>query len=187
MAAMARSVLALMLVGALGFAACGGDDTTVTEQQPAQKQPGGDLTGAGVGPVTQGQSPAAVRKSFGTPDEQRRVPGCELSGPQKPKLEFVWHLEGGTLTLQFDDKDRFSSYRTTSPELATESGSRVGDPFAGLRDSYGPTLRRLDVGAQSTPRAGFWYVGPSLDSAILFSIAGAKVRSIAGGKIEICE
>ena len=185
---MSRLVLAFALACILGLAACGGgDDTTTTEKPAAEKQPGGDLTATGVGPVTQRQTPAAVRESFGSPDEQRRVPGCELSGPQKPKLEFVWHLKGGTLTLQFDDKDRFSSYRTTSPELATESGSRVGDPFASLRDSYGATLRALDVGAPSTSRAGFWYVGQNLKSAILFSIAGAKVRSISGGSIEICE
>ena len=185
---MARLALALMLVGTLALAACGsGDDTTVTEKPAAEKQPGGDLSAKGVGPVTVGQTPAAVRNSFGDPDEQRREPGCELSGHPQKQLAMVWHLDQGSLTLQFDPKDRLSSYRITSPELPTSAGARVGDSFSSLRDTYGPTLRRLDIGAKSSPRAGFWYVGPNLNSALLFSIAGAEVRSISGGKIEICE
>ena len=186
---MARLVLVLGISAAFALAACGGggDETTVVSQPQTTKEPGGDLTANGVGSVTIGQSPAEVRKSFGAPDEQRREPGCELSGHPQKQLAMVWHLDQGSLTLQFDADDRFSSYRTTSPELPTDAGIRVGDSFSSLRDGYGATLRRLDVGAQSTPRAGFWYVGRNLDSALLFSIAGGTARSISGGSIEICE
>ena len=185
---MARLVLALGMSAAFSLVACGGGgETTVVSESQVSQEPGGELTAQGVGPVTTGQSPAAARESFGPPDEQRREPGCELSGHPQKQLAMVWHLDHGSLTLQFDAGDRFSSYRTTSPELPTEAGIRVGDSFSSLRDGYGATLRPLDIGAASTPRAGFWYVGRNLDSALLFSLAGGKVRSISGGSIQICE
>ena len=129
-----------------------------------------------------GADPQTMASSVATPLELQfgQIPGLT-------QMTSASALGFTQVTLQFDDKDRFSSYRTTSPELATESGSRVGDSFTSLRDSYGPTLRALDVGARSTPRAGFWYVGVNLKSALLFSIAGANLRSISGGSIEICE
>ncbi|MGH2924073.1 MAG: hypothetical protein ACRDKH_08610 [Solirubrobacterales bacterium] len=189
---------------ALALGACGDDDDetsaattgTATEAtstdpvEPAGEGPAGELTERGIGVAEVGASAERVESAFGAPDRERELPGCELAGPNAiPVLEWSWDLDDGTVSLDLDVSERtVSSYRTTSSSLPTTAGIRVGDSFSALRDAYGPLLKGLPLGADPTPRAGFWYLGkPASRAWQLFDVRGGIVRTIQGGDVQICE
>lgn len=193
---------ALALAAALSLSACGGDDdetTTVTapgvsETTPAETSsaeasgPSGVLTTDGVGSVEQGMSTAEVRGYFGDPVEERKEPGCELAGPNAPKV-LLWRydVKGGQLTLRFDEAgESLESYRTDSPGFETERGDRVGDFFAAVQDSWGERLEAVPLG-EPTETLGFWWVRDGPTRALLFDIRRGRVAEIQGGEIQFCE
>jgi hypothetical protein len=82
------------------------------------------------------------------------------------------------------------------PRNRPDTGNRVNDSFQSVRDTWAASLRPLNLGIASTPRTGYWYVNDigkhaapitSFPPKIVFSVAGGKVRSIAGGEVPICE
>lgn len=199
---MSRASLALVVMILVAVASCGGDDgdATVTETvteaatgaettEDASEAPQGELTRRGIGPVEVGMSTDEVRAEFGDPDRERRVPGCELAGPDVPPiLQWTWSLPGGNAVLDFDvANQQLISYRTTSGALATAEGVRVGDDFQTLRQGYGSALTDLPLGAPANERLGLWYVGNPERFWQLFDLRGGQVRNIQGGDIQICE
>jgi TIR domain-containing protein len=156
--------------------------------------PEGNLAFSSVGPVRVGESPDRVRAQFGPPDRAQRsgVPDCYTA------TRWIWDLRNGSFSMDFDpSKRKLTSYSTTSPNLPTTTGNRVNDSFQSIRDTWAASLRPLNLGLASTPRSGYWYVKDvgkhaaaritSYPPKIVYSIAGGKVRSIAGGEVPICE
>lgn len=201
MAGMRRLGSIALLIAALGLAACGddGDDATtvtspgVSETTAAETEttaaagPSGTLTAGGVGDVSVGASAGEVRELFGDPASEERVPGCELAGPQAPKVT-VWRYElpGGELLVEFDEAgEAFTFYRSSSPELATERGDRVGASFASVRENW-PELEPVPLG-EPTPKLGFWWVREGEGASLLFDVRGGRVAEIQGGDIQFCE
>jgi hypothetical protein len=188
--------VALFVLVAIAGCGDGNSATVASDSQTAATQtavasgPRGALDFTGVGPVTQGTSMEKAREAFGSPDRTQRVPGCELSGPNAPEVViWTWDLEDGDFILNFDaSSGALKSYRTTSSKLPTSAGNHVGDSFQSLRDSYGPTLRPLKLGSETpSPQSGIWFVRKNSKSQLTFTIAGGRVRTIAGGLLEICE
>lgn len=196
---------ALAVLLALAIAGCGNDgattstgqgksstETQTTATQPAPRTgPRGSLDFDSIGPVKQGASTGEVRRAFGPADRTSRQVGCELAGPNAPEVvQWTWDLEDGDFTLTFDaDTGKFKSYRTNSSKLPTAAGIRVGDNFAALEDGYGrPPLEPLLLGSEEpSAQSGVWFVRVDDDSQLTFTFAGGKVRTIAGGLLEVCE
>ena len=188
--------MALVLSLPLGLVACGGGDTTITDFGPktttgaSSEGPRGELAEDGIGAVKVGTSTGDVEAAFGKPDQQRRTPGCELAGPNAtPVLQWTWNLSDGAVTLNFDaTRNQLVSYRTTSSDLPTTAGVRVGDGYATLSDAYGATLKPLQLGsAKPSSELGSWYTGRQGKAWLLFEIAGGTITNIQGGNIQICE
>jgi hypothetical protein len=78
------------------------------------------------------------------------------------------------------------TYRSTSPDLETEKGDTVGDPFSELRANWGKDLKPFNLGAKSTPQTGFWELG-SGSTKLNFDIRKGKIAGINGGEIQVCE
>lgn len=185
-------VLSLPLV----LAACGGGGTTITDTGTAgtttgaAEGPQGELAEDAIGSVKVGASTDNVEAAFGKPDQERQTPGCELAGPNAtPVLQWTWNLSNGAVMLDFDaTTNQLISYRTTSRDLPTTAGVRVGDSYATLSDAYGATLKPLQLGsAKPTSASGSWYTGRQGKAWLLFTIAGGAIRTIQGGNIQICE
>ncbi len=197
-----RSLLVVAVL-ALTLAGCdGGTTTTVTSHKvvtrgggggggggaQAASGPHGSLDFDAVGEVGQGSSTTDARQAFGPPDQTRHAPGCELSASSPEQVVWTYGLPDGDLTLNFGaSDDALISYRTTSRELPTVQGNRVGDDFGAVRDSWGSALQPLNLGQPATPQAGFWYVKHGPRSQLTFAIAGGRVTSISGGYTPPCE
>lgn len=205
---MRRAAIAALLALPLALAACGdGETTTVTETVPATETgppsetgtteaegeagsgPSGELSSSGVGAAQRGASTESVASAFGEPDERLEAAGCELAGPNAPRvLIWTYELGDGELRLTFvAASGAFSSYRTDSAELQTARGDRVGDPFASVKANWGAELEPLALGAKPTAERGFWWVRDGKRAELLFDIRGGSVAEIQGGEIEICE
>jgi len=156
--------------------------------------PEGELSFSSVGAVHVGDTPAQVRAEFGAPDRTRPagVPGCYAA------TRWTWDLRNGSFAIDFDpSQTKLVSYTTTSPAFPTTTGNRVDDSFQSIRDTWGPSLRPLNLGIASTPRSGYWYVRDvgkrasaritSFPPKIVYSVAGGNVRLIGGGEVPICE
>jgi len=192
-----RALAALLLASSLLLAACGDDDddgngaATATESatEATEEGPAGELTERGIGSVEVGASTEQVKSAFGPPDAEREEVGCELAGPNAPKvLRWNWDLDDGAVRLEFDaPAQTLISYRVSTPSLPTANGVRVGDTYELLRQSYGPALKDLQLGAPATERVGLWYLGKLGKRWQLFDVAGGKVKTIQGGDIQICE
>lgn len=187
----AASLLALAL--SLALAACGedGDSTTVTEPGVSETPgaaPEGPLTAQGVGPVERGAGAGEVEAAFGEPDRDVKGPGCELSGPNAPKVQrWSYDLGDGELTLSFKSASgELGEYRNTSPSLETTLGDRVGDGFASVRDNWGSDLKRFPLG-QVTPQNGIWAVSDGPEDKLMFEIQDGRVTAILGGFVQVCE
>ncbi|CAN5465305.1 hypothetical protein BH20ACT15_BH20ACT15_09040 [soil metagenome] len=205
---MRRALLCLLLALLFALAACGDDETTTvteeltvtagesepetaaaTETETSADGPSGELSTAGVGPIERGATTAEVTEAFGEPDEQIEAVGCELAGPNAPRvLTWTWELGDGEFSLVFDAKSAtLNSYRTDSAELATVRGDRVGDPFASLKANWGAELERLSLGAKSTAKRGFWWVRDNQRAELLFDIRGGVIKRIEGADVQVCE
>lgn len=187
---MRRAVLLLCFLGLFATGCGDGDDETTGDTTgETASGPRGELSETAIGAAEEGASTAEVSELFGAPDQERELPGCELAGPTAtPVLQWTWNLEDGSASIDFHARtEELMSYRTTSSNLPTANGARVGDSFETLRGSYGPTLKPLDLGAPSTEREGLWYVGDPAKSWLLFTVAGGKIKTIQGGNITICE
>jgi hypothetical protein len=183
---MRRAVLLLCFL-VLFATGCGDGDDETTGQTATG--PRGELSETAIGAAEEGASTAEVEELFGAPDQEDELPGCELAGPNAtPVLQWIWNLEDGSASIDFDAAtEKLMSYRTSSSDLPTTNGARVGDSFEALRGSYGPTLKPLDLGVPSTEREGPWYVGDPAKSWLLFTVAGGKIKTIQGGNLTICE
>jgi hypothetical protein len=204
-----RALIPVLALSMALFAGCGDDDggdgdggaapteaateaatgPETTEAAPDGEGPGGELSERGIGTIEAGAAAAEVERAFGAPDRDRELPGCELAGPNAtPVLQWTWNLSDGALSIDFDVSSReLISYRTTSAELPTTEGVRVGDSFEVLRQSYGGTLKGLPLGAPANERVGLWYVGKPAKLWQLFDVRGGQVKNIQGGDIQICE
>lgn len=196
-----RGILLILALAPALLVGCGDDDgettvaitETVTEAETTEagtaEGPQGELTQRGIGSVEAGLTTAEVRAEFGPPDHERQVPGCPLAGPNAPPiLQWTWEGTDGSTVLDFDvSSEKLVSYRTTSTELESAAGVRVGDPFQALRRGYGDQLQDLPLGAPANERVGLWYIGNPERLWQLFDLRGGKVRNIQGGDIQICE
>jgi hypothetical protein len=201
---MRRLLLIALPVLAIAFAACGDDDgdTTSTETVPesiapeataseeSPAGPSGALTQTGVGEVEQGATVDEVTGLFGPPAEELTAPGCELAGPEAPEsLIQTYELGDGELALTFNADTRvLDSYRSTTPDLETDKGDVVGDPFSAVRSNWGAELKPLLIGRdEPSETMGLWVVKGAAGAQLLFDIRGGDVASISGGDIQICE
>jgi len=189
------------LAAVLLLAACGDDDEDtgtvsspgVSETSPAETAteaagPSGVLTTDGVGEVEEGMGIGEVSGFFGPPTETRVEPGCELAGPNAPRvLIAAYTLDDGELTLEFDPRGRhMRSYRTDSPSFESERKDRVGDSFAAVEERWGDQLEPVPLG-RPTERAGFWWVSDGPTRHLLFDVRKVRVAEIHGGDIAFCE
>ena len=190
----ASPFLALGVAAAVAVILLAGGPSNKTNNGTGPRGPEGNLAFSSVGPVQVGDSPDRVRAQFGVPDRTQRggVPGCYAA------TRWIWDLRNGSFSLDFDSsKRKLASYSTTSPNFPTLSGNRVDDSFQSIRDTWAAALRPLNLGIASTPRSGYWYVRDvgkhaaaritSFPPKIVYSVAGGKVRSIAGGEVPVCE
>lgn len=204
---MRRLIPLALLLPVLALAACGGDDDTTTTveepgvsqtssigtdttaTQPAGSGPEGPLTAKGVGPVERGASTSEIEEAFGPADREQTSVGCELGGPDAPEiLTWTYDLGEGELILSFDDpaSGELGSYRVTSPSLETTLGDRVGDDFEELSHNWGSDLEKFPLG-QPTPENGIWSVSDGPENKLLFDVQGARITSISGGFVQVCE
>jgi hypothetical protein len=203
MRASRRLAIAVALLAlAIAVSACDGKETTTviertvtgaqgtetsTATTPTAGGPRGSLDFAAVGPLRQGDSIERARELFGPPDRSQRNSGCELDPTSRSQTALTWSLPDGDLIIQFAGSEGLISYRTTSRDLPTRNGNRVGDSFQALRDSWGTALEPLNLGAPATSRAGFWFVRDAPRAELTFSIVGGKVATILGGHNPPCE
>jgi hypothetical protein len=194
--------LPALLALSLTLAACGDDDdegttaaetittdaTTETAEADATG-PSGLLTQTGVGLVQRGTTVDEATELFGPPAEELTAPGCELAGPEAPEVRILtYELGDGELNLTFNaDTGELESYRSTTPDLETERGDTVDEPFTSVKANWGAELKFLPIGtAKPTGASGLWVVGKT-GSQLLFDVRGGEVASISGGSIQICE
>jgi hypothetical protein len=184
-----RLLIAFLALAALSFGlvACGDDDDDGGTTEEASG-PTGPLTSGGVGNVTRGASPDEVEEAFGEPDSEESVVGCELGGPDAPKvLTWTYDLGDGELIMNFDPgAGELVDYRSTSSSLETSLGDTVGDDFATVQENWGSDFKPFPLG-QPTPQEGIWQVDEGTENNLLFDIQGGAVTGISGGFVQICE
>ncbi len=199
------ATLVLSLLVAIACTGCGDGDTTVTSTvvdgtststtegstttgSDTSPGPSGELLANGVGAVKQGTTTAEAEDLFGPPDQQDQFSGCEFDPNSPATLQFRYDVPDGSLAINFEaTSNEMVSYQTTSSQFPTTLGDRVGDSFQSLQDNWGSSLTALDIGAPSTPRAGYWVVRDSPEAELLFDISGSRIKSISGGYLPPCE
>jgi hypothetical protein len=103
-------------------------------------------------------------------------------------VQLTYDLADGELILTFAAASaELESYRTTSEQLETTLGDRVGSGYESVHDNWGDSLEPLSLGAPATAEDGFWFVQEAPRSQLLFAIAGGEVESISGGYLPPCE
>ncbi|HYU60911.1 MAG TPA: hypothetical protein VEK39_09125 [Solirubrobacterales bacterium] len=183
----APALLALCVVLA-GCERGAGETTTVTTtvtageqigQEETPREPHGTIGVRVFGPVAVGMSQRAVRMRFGRPDRVRDVNFGEGEAPQ---TNWIWDVEGGTVTLKFNATGMLAGYSTTSPQFESAGGVSVGDSIRRAQRRYGD---ELVPHPQGTGAYVLYEGGAESSTGLTFTLkyGGTEIVEISGGAV----
>jgi hypothetical protein len=155
---------------------------TETEQgaitEPPGKGPYGVMGPRVFGPVNIGVNENAVRAQFGPPD---RTEDVNFGGGSAPQTNWVWEVNGGTVTLKFDNSmGTLAAYSTTSPEFESSAGVSVGESIRPVRESEGDRLVPSPLGTDAVVLSEG---DPGTGPALTFALDGQRIVEISGGAL----
>jgi len=181
---------AVLLLGAGGCAESGDETTTVTTTvtaeeepkpiKPAQRAPTGTIGIRYFGPISIGMPQDRVRMEFGRPDSTEEV---NFGTGEAPQTNWIWEVEGGTVTLKFDNSTgTLAGYSTDSPEFESAPGVSVGDSIKPVEEEFAGQLVEdpLGTGALVLSEGA-----PGSSPALTFALErdGNRIVQISGGAV----
>lgn len=152
--------------------------------QPSQEPAGptGALRPNGVGPVEVGMSAAEAEELFGSPDRKQTV---NFGQGDAPQVDWIWSFDDGDFRLQLETAgDTVTGYVSETSQLATTSGSTVGDSFSSIRERYGDQLEEPVVGGEDGTTYLLSEGKPGTYPALTFFLDGDTIASISGGEFQ---
>jgi hypothetical protein len=132
------------------------------------------------GPVGIGTSEKVVRRYFGRPDRVRDV---SLSPGPPPQTDWVWDVDGKTVTLKFDNSTgQLAQYATDSPQFESAAGVSVGDSIRPVMRNYKDRLVESPLGTGALVLS---QDAPGSSPALVFSLeyGGKRIVEISGGAV----
>jgi hypothetical protein len=183
------AAVALLLVAG-GCAESGDDTTTVTTTvtaekepepiKPAQRAPTGTIGIRYFGPVSIGMPQDRVRMEFGRPDRTEEV---NFGTGGSPQTNWIWEVEGGTVTLKFDNATgTLAGYSTDSPEFESAPGVSVGDSIEPVEQEFVDQLVEDPLGSGALVLSeGVPGTSPALTFALERN--GSRIVQISGGAV----
>lgn len=186
----AAALAAAALLSATGCSESGDETTTVTTTvtaeeepeavKPAQRAPTGTIGIRYFGPVSIGMPQDRVRMEFGRPDRTEEV---NFGTGAAPQTNWIWDVEGGTVTLKFDNATgTLAGYSTDSPEFESAPGVSVGDSIKPVEEEFAGELVEdpLGTGALVLSEGA-----PGSSPALTFSLErnGNRIVQISGGAV----
>jgi hypothetical protein len=185
------AALAAALLLAVGGCADSEDETTTVtttvtaEEEPepikaAQRAPSGTIGIRYFGPVSIGMPQDRVRVEFGRPDRTEEV---NFGTGAAPQTNWIWEVEGGTVTLKFDNSTgTLAGYSTDSPEFESAPGVSVGDSIKPVEQEFADQLVEdpLGTGALVLSEGE-----PGSSPALTFALErnGNRIVQISGGAV----
>jgi hypothetical protein len=179
-----------LLVPVAGCAESGDETTTVTTTvtaekepepiKPAQRAPTGAIGIRYFGPVTIGMTQDRVRVEFGRPDRTEEV---NFGGGDAPQTNWIWEVEGGTVTLKFDNATgTLAGYSTDSPEFESAPGVSVGDSIKPVEEEFADQLVEDPLGSGALVLSEG---APGSSPALTFALErnGNRIVQISGGAV----
>ena len=160
--------------------------TTVTAEEkpepikPAERAPTGTIGIRYFGPVSIGMPHDRVQMEFGQPDRTEEV---NFGTGEAPQTNWVWEVEGGTVTLKFDNSTgTLAGYSTDSPEFESAPGVSVGDSIKPVEQEFADQLVEDPLGSGALVLSEG---APGSSPALTFALEhnGNRIVQISGGAV----
>jgi hypothetical protein len=158
--------------------ATGGDGATGGVRAP--DGPRGTIGIRIFGPLQLGMTQDRVREEVGEPDREREV---NFGTGAAPQTNWIWDVEGGTVTLKFDNSNgTLAGWSTDSPRFESAPGVAVGDSIKPVLEEFSDQLVEdpLGTGALVLSEGA-----PGSSPALTFALEenGNEIVQISGGAV----
>lgn len=146
----------------------------------APKGPRGTMGIRFFGPLQLGMTEARVTEEIGEPDRVREV---NFGTGAAPQTNWIWNVDGGTVTLKFDNSNgTLAGWATDSPLIESAPGVSVGDSIKPVMEEFS---EELVADPQGSGALVLSEGAPGSSPALTFALAEGEneIVQITGGAL----